>query len=64
MDEALNRLAAMNPQIRTVVELRVFEGLTGDEIAARMRIGTAKITRHWNFDRHWLADEFGKDWER
>jgi RNA polymerase sigma factor (TIGR02999 family) len=61
IDEALNRLAAINPQIRTVVELRVFEGLTGDEIAARLGCGSATVTRHWNFARHWLTENFAPD---
>ena len=33
VEETLSRLAAIEPKLRTVVELRVFEGLTGDEIA-------------------------------
>ena len=61
IDDALDRLQKMNPQLRTVVELKVFEGLTGEEIAARMGCGTATVTRHWNFARHWLAANFAKD---
>jgi RNA polymerase sigma factor (TIGR02999 family) len=61
IDDALDRLQKMNPQLRTVVELKVFEGLTGEEIATRMGCGTATVTRHWNFARHWLAENFAKD---
>jgi RNA polymerase sigma factor (TIGR02999 family) len=57
---ALERLASINPNLRTVVELRVFEGLTGKECAARMGIGTATVGRYWDFARQWLEDEFGK----
>jgi RNA polymerase sigma factor (sigma-70 family) len=56
----LNRLAAINPKLRTVVELRVFEGLTREEIAERMGCGTATVARHWEFARQWLEDEFGR----
>jgi RNA polymerase sigma factor (TIGR02999 family) len=60
VDQALNRLAAINPKLRTVVEMRVFEGLTREEIAERMGCGTATVARHWEFARQWLEDEFGR----
>lgn len=59
IDDALDRLAELNPSLRTVVELRVFEGLTGEEIAARMGCSPRSVARHWNFARDWLAHEFG-----
>ena len=59
IDDALNRLAAMNPALRRVVELRVFEGLTREEIARKMGCGTATVSRHWNFARAWLEEAFG-----
>jgi DNA-directed RNA polymerase specialized sigma24 family protein len=37
-----------------VVELRVFEGLTREEIAREMGCGTATVARHWSFARNWL----------
>jgi RNA polymerase sigma factor (TIGR02999 family) len=61
VEEALDRLASINPHLRTVVELRVFEGLTGKECAERMRVGTATVSRYWDFARQWLEDEFGKE---
>ncbi|HLK63220.1 MAG TPA: ECF-type sigma factor [Bryobacteraceae bacterium] len=59
IDCALDRLAAIDPQLRTVVELRVFEGLTGEEIAERMGCSPRTVTRYWNFSRNWLAQELG-----
>jgi RNA polymerase sigma factor (TIGR02999 family) len=59
IDNALDRLAAMDPNLRTVVELRVFEGLTGDEAAERMACSPRSVARYWNFARNWLAQEFG-----
>ena len=56
IDEVLNRLAAINPALRRVVELRVFEGLTRDEIAREMGCGTATVARHWSFARNWLEE--------
>ncbi|HKD06325.1 MAG TPA: ECF-type sigma factor [Bryobacteraceae bacterium] len=59
IDDALDRLAAINPALRRVVELRVFEGLTREEIALKMGCGTATVARHWNFARNWLEEAFG-----
>jgi len=58
IDDTLNRLAAINPALRQVVELRVFQGLTREEIAGEMGCGTATVARHWTFARNWLADAF------
>lgn len=58
IDDTLNRLAAINPALRRVVELRVFEGLTREEIAREMGCGTATVARHWTFARNWLEDAF------
>jgi RNA polymerase sigma factor (TIGR02999 family) len=58
VDDVLNRLAALNPALRQVVELRVFEGLTREEIAAKMGCSTATVARHWSFARNWLEEAF------
>jgi RNA polymerase sigma factor (TIGR02999 family) len=63
VENALDRLGSINPNLRTVVELRVFEGLTIKDSAARMGIGTATIGRYWEFARQWLEDEFGRQAE-
>ena len=57
MDQTLDRLEAIRPRLRQIVELRVFEGLTGDEIAERLGCGPATVTREWNFAKHWLQQE-------
>jgi RNA polymerase sigma factor (TIGR02999 family) len=56
IDDTLNRLAAINPALRRVVELRVFEGLTREESARKLGCGTATVARHWTFARNWLED--------
>ena len=56
IDNVLNRLAAINPALRRVVELRVFEGLTREEIAREMGCGPATVARHWSFARNWLEE--------
>ena len=57
IDDMLNRLAAINAALRTVVELRVFEGLSIAETAERMNCSGMTVSRHWNFARNWLAEE-------
>ena len=56
IDDVLNRLAAINPVLRRIVELRVFEGLTREEIARELGCGTATVGRQWSFARNWLEE--------
>jgi len=59
IEGVLNRLATINPALRRVVELRVFEGLTREQIAHEMGCGTATVARHWSFARNWLEEALG-----
>jgi RNA polymerase sigma factor (TIGR02999 family) len=58
VEEALARLAAIDPRMRAVVEMRVFEGLTGEEIAGQLGCSARTVTSYWNFARRWLEKEF------
>jgi RNA polymerase sigma factor (TIGR02999 family) len=57
VENLLDELASIDPKLRSVVEMRVFEGCTGDEIAARLGISRSTVNRHWSFASRWLADE-------
>lgn len=57
LDEALNRLSAMDPQQGRVVELRYFGGLTMDETAEVMGISPATVGREWTLAKAWLYGE-------
>ncbi len=57
VEEALSRLAAIDPKFRTVVEMRVFEGLTGDEVAAQLGCSSRSVATYWNFAKRWLETE-------
>jgi RNA polymerase sigma factor (TIGR02999 family) len=57
IDSLLNRLAEMDPQLRTVVELRVFEGLTVHEVSERIGSSDRTVARYWTFARNWLAQQ-------
>lgn len=57
LNDALDRLAAMNPRQSRLVELRFFGGLTNEEVAGVMGLSRATISDEWAFARAWLAKE-------
>lgn len=57
IEDMLRRLEDINPIIRTVVEMKVFEGHTAEEIGKRLGYATVTINRHWQFARHWMKSE-------
>jgi len=57
LDDALQELAATNPQHSRVVELRFFGGLTNEEAAEVMSLSHATVERYWGFARAWLRRE-------
>jgi RNA polymerase sigma-70 factor (ECF subfamily) len=57
VDEALNRLAALDAQQARVVELRFFGGLTIEETAAALGISPATVKRDWTVAKAWLRRE-------
>src|SRR4051812_13545381 len=57
LDEALERLAALDPEQARLVELRFFGGLTVEETAEAMDISPATVKRHWTVACAWLARE-------
>jgi RNA polymerase sigma factor (TIGR02999 family) len=54
LDDALNRLSEIDPQKSRIVELRFFGGLSIEETAEVLGIGTATVTRQWRMARAWL----------
>ena len=57
LDDALQRLEAMDPQKSRIVELRYFGGLTIEETAEAMKISPATVKRDWSLARAWLRSE-------
>jgi RNA polymerase sigma factor (TIGR02999 family) len=57
VEEVLARLAAINPKLRSVIEMRVFEGLTGDEIAGQLGCSPRTVANLWTFAKRWLEKE-------
>jgi len=56
IETALDRLGAINSSLRTVVEMRVFEGYTVTEIADVLNCSPRTVKRQWAFAQHWLHD--------
>ncbi len=56
VDQALTELSASDPDCARVVELRLFSGLSVEQIANVMSSSTATVGRQWRFARTWLAD--------
>jgi RNA polymerase sigma factor (TIGR02999 family) len=59
LDEALTRLAGIDPEASRTVELRFFGGLTIPEIAAYLGTSEATVSRRWAMARAWLRRELG-----
>lgn len=54
LDDALDRLAELNPRLRDVVELRFFAGLGEEEIAKALGITSRTVQRDWAKARAFL----------
>ena len=54
LDEALNSLAALDPQQTQIVELRFFGGLTIEEVSEVLAISPATTKREWDSAKLWL----------
>ncbi|MBK7595980.1 MAG: RNA polymerase subunit sigma-70, partial [Gemmatimonadetes bacterium] len=57
VDEALNRLAALDARQAKIVELRYFVGLSIEESADVLGISPATVKRDWTLARAWLHRE-------
>jgi len=60
LDEALTRLAKIDPRQARIVELRYFSGLDNDETAEVLGVSNATVRRDWNFAKAWLRQEIMK----
>jgi RNA polymerase sigma factor (TIGR02999 family) len=60
LDEALNRLAALDEQQSRIVELRYFSGLSLEETAEALSISRSTAARDWAMAKAWLHRELTK----
>ena len=57
VNQALDKLAAFDPLKAQLVEMRMFAGLTTEELASVVGKSTATVEREWRIARAWLHDE-------
>lgn len=60
VDEALSDLAALDPELAALVELRFFGKHTLPEIAALTGQSLRTVNRRWQLARAWLLDALGE----
>lgn len=61
LDQALDKLATLDPQRARIVELRFFGGLTVEEAAEALGISPATVKRGWSLAKAWLTREIRKE---
>jgi RNA polymerase sigma factor (TIGR02999 family) len=57
LDSALDRLDALSPRQRQVVEMRFFGGMTHEEVAAVIGVSEPTVRRDWRLAQAWLKRE-------
>ena len=57
LDDALERLSALDPVKAELVKLRYFAGLTNQEAATVLGVSTATAEQHWAYARAWMQNE-------
>jgi RNA polymerase sigma factor (TIGR02999 family) len=61
LDEALEKLAALDKRKARVVELRFFAGLGVEETAETLEISPRAVKSDWQFAKLWLLREIAKE---
>jgi RNA polymerase sigma factor (TIGR02999 family) len=57
VEALLDRLSSIDPQLRTIVEMRVFEGFSIPDIATRLNSSARTVDRRWAFASKWLEHQ-------
>jgi RNA polymerase sigma-70 factor, ECF subfamily len=57
IDDALDRLAKLDPRKARVIELRFFGGLSVEETAEVLKIGPQSVMRDWKLAKAWMLRE-------
>lgn len=54
LEDALEKLSALDGQLAQIVELRFFGGLTVEEVARMLKISPRTVKRDWRLAKSWL----------
>lgn len=57
LNDALDRLAVIDPQQARIVELRYFVGFTVEQVAAAIGLSAGTVKREWAIAKAWLYRE-------
>jgi RNA polymerase sigma factor (TIGR02999 family) len=57
LEDAMRRLEERDAQACRIVEMRVFGGLTVEEIAALLEVSESTVKRSWTFAKTWLRKQ-------
>jgi len=58
VEDALSRLAKIDPKLRAIVEMKVFEGMTHEETAQRLGCSRTTVATSWSWAQRWLREEW------
>ena len=61
VEEALNKLAELDPRQAQIVELRFFGGLTMEEVAEVLNVSKRTVESEWTMVRAWLRRELSDE---
>jgi RNA polymerase sigma factor (TIGR02999 family) len=61
VEEALEKLAELDPVQAKIVELRFFGGMTVEEVAEVLGMSKRSVERHWTAIRAWLRRELSEE---
>ena len=60
LDEAMKKLAEIDPRKSQVVELRFFGGLSVEETAEVLEVSSETIKRDWRLAKSWLKRQLSE----
>lgn len=61
LDEALSRLASLDPRQSRIVELRFFGGLSIEETAEVLGVSISTVKAEWRLAKAWFRQQLGKE---
>jgi RNA polymerase sigma factor (TIGR02999 family) len=61
LDRAIEKLAAQEPEVARLVEVRYFGGLSNEETAQVLGISERTVRRRWQYAKAWLYRELTGD---
>jgi RNA polymerase sigma-70 factor (ECF subfamily) len=61
VDEAIDKLAQLDPRQARIVELRFFGGLTVEEVAEVLGVSKRTVENEWKIVRAWLRRELDRE---